>query len=156
MPRFTTSANCTGTLSAAQKTPETARPRSETQPEWGKRGRPPPAMRGPEAATPRITRYSATASKGPLSARFAALRVRVADGPRNADSTRLPGREVWLIGEWRDSGERKYYLSNLPPRTSLRRLAATVKARWSCERSEEHTSELQSHVNLVCRLLLEK
>src|SRR4051794_39059283 len=62
MPRFTTSANCTGTLSAAQKTPETARPRSETQPEWGKRGRPPPAMRGPEAATPRVTRYSATAS----------------------------------------------------------------------------------------------
>src|SRR5690242_21003100 len=25
-----------------------------------------------------------------------------------------------------------------------------------CLRSEEHTSELQSHVNLVCRLLLEK
>src|SRR4051812_49963555 len=30
---------------------------------------------------------------------------------------------------------------------------------WICAaayRSEEHTSELQSHVNLVCRLLLEK
>src|SRR5690242_21587337 len=33
---------------------------------------------------------------------------------------------------------------------------------WNCYdsnrrgRSEEHTSELQSHVNLVCRLLLEK
>src|SRR5260370_19806357 len=26
----------------------------------------------------------------------------------------------------------------------------------SCARSEEHTSELQSHLNLVCRLLLEK
>src|SRR5260370_19381995 len=26
---------------------------------------------------------------------------------------------------------------------------------WA-ERSEEHTSELQSHLNLVCRLLLEK
>src|SRR5690242_14176604 len=26
----------------------------------------------------------------------------------------------------------------------------------TCDRSEEHTSELQSHVNLVCRLLLEK
>ena len=26
----------------------------------------------------------------------------------------------------------------------------------SCDRSEEHTSELQSLVNLVCRLLLEK
>src|SRR5260370_16048832 len=26
----------------------------------------------------------------------------------------------------------------------------------ACLRSEEHTSELQSHLNLVCRLLLEK
>src|SRR2546430_3042732 len=29
-------------------------------------------------------------------------------------------------------------------------------ARGHCERSEEHTSELQSQSNLVCRLLLEK
>src|SRR6201982_4233097 len=29
-------------------------------------------------------------------------------------------------------------------------------ARQLGDRSEEHTSELQSHVNLVCRLLLEK
>src|SRR4051812_49806547 len=29
------------------------------------------------------------------------------------------------------------------------------QSRWTA-RSEEHTSELQSHVNLVCRLLLEK
>src|SRR6266571_440558 len=29
-------------------------------------------------------------------------------------------------------------------------------ASWELMRSEEHTSELQSHVNLVCRLLLEK
>src|SRR5438477_7602955 len=28
--------------------------------------------------------------------------------------------------------------------------------KWASKRSEEHTSELQSHVNLVCRLLLEK
>src|SRR5438477_4423171 len=34
----------------------------------------------------------------------------------------------------------------------LRRLHARASGR----RSEEHTSELQSHVNLVCRLLLEK
>src|SRR5438034_8522687 len=27
---------------------------------------------------------------------------------------------------------------------------------WQCFRSEEHTSELQSHSDLVCRLLLEK
>src|SRR5690242_21321151 len=29
-------------------------------------------------------------------------------------------------------------------------------ARSRSDRSEEHTSELQSHVNIVCRLLLEK
>src|SRR5260370_15655999 len=28
--------------------------------------------------------------------------------------------------------------------------------RYGAARSEEHTSELQSHLNLVCRLLLEK
>ena len=53
----------------------------------------------------------------------------------------LPGDEVWLIGEWRDSGERKHYLSNLPPRTSLRRLAATVKARWSCEQVHQQLKQ---------------
>jgi hypothetical protein len=30
------------------------------------------------------------------------VRVRVADGPCNAEGTRLPGEELWLIGEWRD------------------------------------------------------
>src|SRR5271165_1126358 len=40
----------------------------------------------------------------------------------------------------------------------LRRLrfAWNVKARQRFDRSEEHTSELQSRENLVCRLLLEK
>src|SRR2546427_7378081 len=31
-----------------------------------------------------------------------------------------------------------------------------LPALFCCERSEEHTSELQSQSNLVCRLLLEK
>src|SRR5690242_21507339 len=38
-------------------------------------------------------------------------------------------------------------------RSQLRRHQADAAA---ARRSEEHTSELQSHVNLVCRLLLEK
>src|SRR2546427_8399133 len=33
---------------------------------------------------------------------------------------------------------------------------STRLARRECKRSEEHTSELQSQSNLVCRLLLEK
>src|SRR5260370_3945657 len=41
-------------------------------------------------------------------------------------------------------------------------IAGLIKSSGSCskeelqKRSEEHTSELQSHLNLVCRLLLEK
>src|SRR5690242_20787354 len=35
-------------------------------------------------------------------------------------------------------------------------MARTTDAWLAHFRSEEHTSELQSHVNLVCRLLLEK
>src|SRR2546430_8477112 len=37
-----------------------------------------------------------------------------------------------------------------------RRRAGDVRRRSSAARSEEHTSELQSQSNLVCRLLLEK
>src|SRR4051812_50037867 len=36
------------------------------------------------------------------------------------------------------------------------RLSPVHRAELDGARSEEHTSELQSHVNLVCRLLLEK
>src|SRR5207237_8676646 len=36
------------------------------------------------------------------------------------------------------------------------RLARAVRECQELPRSEEHTSELQSHLNLVCRLLLEK
>src|SRR5260370_17607321 len=44
------------------------------------------------------------------------------------------------------------------PTTRLRRIRCNseVRAATSGSRSEEHTSELQSHLNLVCRLLLEK
>src|SRR2546430_2906215 len=37
-----------------------------------------------------------------------------------------------------------------------RRIAGVVRQRIGEKRSEEHTSELQSQSNLVCRLLLEK
>src|SRR5580698_11083912 len=41
-----------------------------------------------------------------------------------------------------------------PPASAPAERPAPRAPRWW--RSEEHTSELQSHVNLVCRLLLEK
>jgi SRSO17 transposase len=78
-------------------------------------------------------------TKGRLSARFAAIRVRVADGPtqriRDTGTQHMPGDEAWLIGEHRSSGERKYYLSNLPTDTPIKALASTIKARWICEQA---------------------
>ena len=86
-----------------------------------------------------------TGTKGKLKARFAAVRVRVADGPpqRIGDKGQqhLPGDEAWLIGEYRTSGERKYYLANLPAKTGLRTLAATIKARWVCEQAHQQLKE---------------
>src|SRR5207237_6783906 len=42
-------------------------------------------------------------------------------------------------------------------RTAEALMHGAIHSRTSgCMRSEEHTSELQSHLNLVCRLLLEK
>src|SRR4030066_651906 len=44
-----------------------------------------------------------------------------------------------------------------PSSRPWRRSSPGRSGRWtSYHRSEEHTSELQSHLNLVCRLLLEK
>ena len=80
-------------------------------------------------------------TKGPLTAQFAATRIRVGDGKTWANNRHLPGDEVWLVGEWRPSGERKYYLSNLPPRTSLRALAAAIKARWVCEQGHQQLKQ---------------
>ena len=84
-------------------------------------------------------------TKGPLRAKFAVVRVRVADGPevrlQGRTGQHLPGDEVWLVGEHRSSGERKYYLSNLPPDTPLKRLAALIKARWVCEQAHQQLKE---------------
>jgi SRSO17 transposase len=84
-------------------------------------------------------------TKGKLSAHFAARRIRVADGPpqriRDGGAQHMPGEAAWIIGEHRTSGERKYYLSNLPADTDLRALAAAIKARWVCEQAHQQMKE---------------
>jgi SRSO17 transposase len=82
-----------------------------------------------------------TGTKGPLKAKFAALRVRVADGPVAARAQHLPGEEVWLVGEHRTSGEHKYYLANHPADTPLEVLAALIKARWVCEQMHQQMKD---------------
>src|SRR4051794_36265634 len=88
-------------------------------------------------------------TKGPLQAEFAAVRVRVADGPADAsgrhlpgeEAWHLPGEEAWPVGEHRATGERKYYLSNLPPDATLERLAALIKGRWVCEQLHQQLKD---------------
>src|SRR5207247_5634456 len=69
------------------------------------------------------------------------------------------GLDVFGIGEH----HKREFLDSAPPvilaaaaaRTQRIRLTSAVSV-LSAARSEEHTSELQSRVDLVCRLLLEK
>src|SRR5580698_11394150 len=50
----------------------------------------------------------------------------------------------------------RLFMTNGPwPTIGSAKGSPSMISRWA-SRSEEHTSELQSHVNLVCRLLLEK
>src|SRR5688572_32120056 len=63
-------------------------------------------------------------------------------------STLFPYTTLFRSSEW---------LSRLPrPGPSLRLWPGRPQAWLETDRSEEHTSELQSQSNLVCRLLLEK
>ncbi|BDA82926.1 hypothetical protein Sa4125_04680 [Aureimonas sp. SA4125] len=71
--------------------------------------------------------------------------MRVADGPtqriRDMGNQHLPGEEVWLVGEHRSTGERKYYLSNLPADATIKTLAGAIKARWICEQAHQQLKE---------------
>ena len=75
----------------------------------------------------------------------AVARVRVADGPtqriHDMGAQHLPGEEVWVIGDHRSTGERKYYLSNLPAETPIKQLASAKKARRVCEQAHQQLKE---------------
>src|SRR2546430_12270100 len=78
-------------------------------------------------------------------------RARLADSRTCAGDQDELSRDVTHVGDQNDS---------LPRSTTVLPSIATVasligKQRWRSTRSEEHTSELQSQSNLVCRLLLE-
>jgi SRSO17 transposase len=79
----------------------------------------------------------AQGTKGPLAARFAALRVRPT--PR--------GPECWLLAErpLKPRGERKAYLLNLPASASLRELVRLARGRWPIE---QHYRELKDDLGL--------
>src|SRR2546430_9158660 len=64
---------------------------------------------------------------------------------------------IWITAS-QTSGCRSYprTLSRTPLDRPTERPISAWRYSGPCQRSEEHTSELQSQSNLVCRLLLEK
>ncbi len=127
-------------------------------PPYGGRGRPPTRVRRAPGHQPVSAKKLAEGlparawrtvtwregSRTALASRFAALRVR----PAHRDTLRSePWPEEWLLVEWPKGAEEpaKYWLSNLPPRTALRDLVRTAKARWLIERDYQ---ELKQEIGL--------
>lgn len=75
---------------------------------------------------------------------FSAVRIFSADGHTKR---RPPSAEQWLLCEWPKGkdGPAKYYLSSLPPNTSLKELARVAKLRWRIERDYQ---ELKGELGL--------
>ncbi|MDB5743139.1 MAG: putative transposase [Polaromonas sp.] len=80
-------------------------------------------------------------TKGMLSARFAAVWVRVADGALISRAQHLPGQPTWLVCEVRTSGERKYYLTSHPAGTPRMTLVRAIKACWACEQAHQQLKD---------------
>src|SRR5207249_5543896 len=55
-----------------------------------------------------------------------------------------------------NGGRMKWMADGREMTTDIPKREGTDYPAWGCRRSEEHTSELQSRFDLVCRLLLEK
>ena len=125
------------------------RPRRENR-----RGRPPRAIaadRGPstrlgeavgdELCPPRPARKSpGVKAQRKLRSRFAAVRVR----PAHRDYKQAePHPEEWLLIEWpRGRTEpTKYWISTLPPTTTLKALVKMAKHRWIIERDYEELKQ---------------
>jgi SRSO17 transposase len=83
-------------------------------------------------------------TNAPLSGRFAAVRVHCAH--RYQKQSQLP-RAEWLVIEWPSDEDEptKYWLSTLPPQSSLSELIYALKMRWYIERDYQ---ELKQEIGL--------
>src|SRR2546427_2626177 len=95
---------------------------------------------------------SARSMLSPPSIRCSPTAVRVSTGrpPASPGCTRIRVRSVVPPPTSTTSTRRQCASS------AARRSPCSTSQSWKAARSEEHTSELQSQSNLVCRLLLEK
>src|SRR2546429_2690737 len=66
------------------------------------------------------------------------------------------GYEISKLIEQRSGGTVRFHVASLYPLLYRLERRGWLCGRWVEKRSEEHTSELQSRLHLVCRLLLAK
>jgi SRSO17 transposase len=121
---------------------------------WSGRGRPPKLRRRDAGHQPVTAKDLAPAlppsawrtvgwregSRGELSGRFAAVRVR----PSHRDYWRAdPHPEEWLLIEWPEAKEEptRYWLSTLAATVGLEELVATAKMRWRIERDYQELKQ---------------
>src|SRR5260370_10970042 len=78
------------------------------------------------------------------------FRSEMGRGNGGSETAVAAGEEGWCVAFSNRETAIARFRSKTPMMSGTRRLIIGVF------RSEEHTSELQSHLNLVCRLLLEK
>src|SRR6266571_4297818 len=117
-----------------------------------------------DTATPRVP--DRKDSRARLCPRTKAYYAATAYVPPHAADTSLASFILrnFDAGAWRSCAEGRWLAADAQGSQLVRPgsvIAVTEGARGVAyctvqHRSEEHTSELQSHVNLVCRLLLEK
>src|SRR5207248_1812497 len=102
----------------------------------------------------RIKGSSTRRRKRPLPGKSARSSARAARSPSIRDSTTLPAATIRLLStesHMEESAKSCVYQLRVRWRGGKPPTPSRLK-----ERSEEHTSELQSPYDLVCRLLLEK
>jgi SRSO17 transposase len=141
------------------KASTSALPQSATpeQPVRAGRGRPPLAryrrpfstlaeLAGAEGAGARVEVSWREGTRGAMSSKFVAVRVRPANIKlRSAHPDELPVR--WLLAEWPDDKDApiNFWLANLPADTTIEQLVCLAKLRW---RIEQDYRELKDALGL--------
>lgn len=115
------------------------RGRPATRPQLAQ-GSPPPVALSELATRLRLRRVTwREGTKGPLSARFAWLRVWPGQGWATGDCA--DAAPVWLLIEEQADGKRKFAFSNLPAGTSCKQAVRLWKSRWPVEQGYQQLKE---------------
>src|SRR5438034_6304584 len=111
-------------------------------------------MSGPAAITGEGVRWGATLAVEEINARGGIMGHKIEAS--FADNKAQPGEAVSAVRKLADVDQVDVIIGQTHSGACLGAMPVVKEIGVPMVRSEEHTSELQSHSDLVCRLLLEK